>query len=112
MAKQKSIPANPLLGMDLAASVRQTVKKQSAKVTEQENTEQTTADSNEWQRFSFICDKRLVGKLKTIAQVEGFSIREVMEHYLSTGVDKYEREHGEINVDNVVKCKHCVTDVL
>lgn len=44
--------------------------------------------------FTFICDSRIIEKIKAIANREGFPIRQVMEFFLNNGIDAYERKHG------------------
>ncbi len=48
-----------------------------------------------WQHFTFICDKTIVTKIRAIADREGFSIRELIEHILSNAIASYESKHGE-----------------
>lgn len=49
-----------------------------------------------WQHFTFICDKKIVSKLRAIAKNEGFSIRELIEYMLLKGISLYENKHGTI----------------
>lgn len=44
--------------------------------------------------FTFICNSRIIEKIKAISSREGFSIRQVMEFFLNNGIDAYERKHG------------------
>lgn len=46
------------------------------------------------EHFTFICDSVIVEKIKAIASREGFTIRQVMELFLSDGIGAYERKHG------------------
>lgn len=52
--------------------------------------------SYSWQHFSVICSVEIVDKVKTIAHNEGFSIREVVEKFLSDGIARYEQKHGAV----------------
>lgn len=65
--------------------------------------------TTDWQRFSVICDKKLIAKLRLIATKEHFTIREVLEYWIRTGIDKYENEYGEINEDSHTRV---ITDVF
>ena len=49
-----------------------------------------------WQHFTFICAVEIVVKIKAIARIEGFSIREVLEKFLSDGIARYEQKHGAV----------------
>lgn len=61
-----------------------------------------------YKRCAFICSPELWGKMQAIAQKEGFTIRQVMEHWMQTGISSYEQKHGTIepkgkkNIDNVL----------
>lgn len=65
--------------------------------------------TTDWQRFSVICDKKLIVKLRLIAKKEHFTIREVLEYWMRTGIEKYENEYGEINEDSHIRV---ITDVF
>ena len=49
-----------------------------------------------WQRFTVICAVEIVVKIKAIARIEGFSIREVIEKFLRDGIARYEQKHGAV----------------
>ena len=63
-----------------------------------------------WMHFTVICNGELVDKIKTIAQKEGFTIREVVEKFFRTGICSYESKHGPIKLKN--KKKQNIDDVL
>ncbi len=46
--------------------------------------------------FSVICSSEIVEKVKAIAKLEGFTIREVVEKYLSDGIRNYENKRGPV----------------
>ncbi len=46
--------------------------------------------------FSVICSSEIVEKVKNIAKLEGFTIREVVEKYLSDGIKNYETKRGPV----------------
>lgn len=74
-----------------------------------ENPQATTPDTC-WTRFTVICSGELVDKIKTIAQKEGFTIREVVEKFFSKGISSYESKHGPIKVKN--RKKKNIDDIL
>ena len=49
-----------------------------------------------WQHFTVICAVEIVVKIKAIARIEGFSIREVIEKFLRDGIARYEQKHGAV----------------
>ena len=53
-------------------------------------------NDNDRTHFTVICKSLLVDKVKTLAKMEGFTIREVVEKFLSDGITKYECKHGHI----------------
>lgn len=61
-----------------------------------------------YRHCSFICDSKLWDKALAIASKEGFSIREVIEHWIRAGIASYEAKHGEVDVGS----KRSVDDVL
>lgn len=91
----------PLNGFeDLESSVKDITQK--AKPTEQPKPQKQQA-SNEtsiikraWQHFTVICAVEIVVKIKAIARIEGFSIRDVVEKFLSDGIARYEQKHGAV----------------
>ncbi len=58
--------------------------------------------------FSVICSSELVEKVKIIAKLEGFTIREVVEKYLSDGIKSYENKRGPV----IFKNNKDIDDVL
>ena len=60
-----------------------------------------------WQHFTIICAVEIVVKIKAIARIEGFSIREVIEKFLSDGITRYEQKHGA-----VTNRKKSIDDIL
>lgn len=68
---------------------------------------------NSWTRFCVICSVELVEKIKYIATVEGFTIREVVEKSLSNTINTYERKKGKkIELKLRRKPKKDINDVL
>lgn len=63
-----------------------------------------------YSRFTVICDSCLSDKIRTIADNEGFSIREVVEKSFRDTINKYESKRGPIMVKS--KKKQNVEDVL
>ena len=49
-----------------------------------------------YKHCAFICSAELWGKMQAIAQREGFTIRQVMEHWMRTGISSYEAKHGTV----------------
>ncbi|MBQ8453848.1 MAG: hypothetical protein IJ537_00680 [Bacteroidaceae bacterium] len=93
--------AFPLDGFeDLESGVKSITQK--AKPTEQPKPQMQQAPKDAsvikkaWQHFTVILAVEIVDKVKTIAHNEGFSIREVVEKFLSDGIVRYERKHGAV----------------
>ena len=93
--------AFPLNGFeDLESSVKSITQK--AKPTEQpkpqkqQASEEASVIKKSWQHFTIICAVEIVVKIKTIARIEGFSIREVIEKFLNDGIARYEQKHGAV----------------
>ena len=91
----------PLNGFeDLESSVKDITQK--AKPTEQPKPQKQQAPEKAsvirkaWQHFTFICAVEIVVKIKAIARIEGFSIREVVEKFLRDGIARYEQKHGAV----------------
>ena len=60
-----------------------------------------------WQHFTVILAVEIVVKIKAIARIEGFSIRDVVEKFLSDGIARYEQKHGAVinrkkNIDDIL----------
>ena len=85
---------------DLESSVKDITQK--AKPTEQpkphkqQAPEEASVIKKAWQHFTFICAVEIVVKIKAIARIEGFSIREVVEKFLRDGIARYEQKHGAV----------------
>ena len=85
---------------DLENSVKDITQK--AKPTEQPKPQKQQAPKESsvikkaWQHFTFICAVEIVVKIKAIARIEGFSIREVVEKFLRDGIARYEQKHGAV----------------
>ena len=96
---------------DLESSVKDITQR--AKPTEQpkpqkqQEPEEVSVIKKAWQHFTIICAVEIVVKIKTIARIEGFSIREVVEKFLRDGIARYEQKHG-----TVTNCKKSVDEVL
>ena len=70
---------------------------------------QVTPDTS-WIHFTVICSSELVEKIKTIAQKEGFTIREVVEKFFRNGIGSYEGKHGTVKVKS--RRRQNIDDVL
>ena len=85
---------------DLESSVKDITQK--AKPTDQPKPQKQQAPKDAsvikkaWQHFTFICAVEIVVKIKAIARIEGFSIREVIEKFLRDGIARYEQKHGAV----------------
>ena len=94
--------AFPLDGFeDLESGVKSITQKakpveQSRSQEQQKKSEEASAIKKAWQHFTVILAVEIVDKVKTIAHNEGFSIREVVEKFLSDGIVRYERKHGAV----------------
>jgi len=53
--------------------------------------------SYDWDRWTIVISKEVKAKVMAIASKEGFSIREVLEKFLNTGIDAYEAKHGKVS---------------
>ena len=62
----------------------------------QQAPEETSVIRKAWQHFTIICAVEIVVKIKAIARIEGFSIREVIEKFLRDGIARYEQKHGAV----------------
>ena len=58
-----------------------------------------------WDRWTIICSIEIQNKIKSISEKEQFSIREVVEKFLSDGIDAYEAKHGKIRAKSRKKRK-------
>ncbi len=86
---------------DLESEVR-SITQQQAKPKEQKKPQkeqgpkEASVNKTVWQRFTVICAVEIVVKIKAIARIEGFSIREVIEKFLRDGIARYEQKHGAV----------------
>lgn len=71
------------------------------------NTDTANFAKSNWQHFTVICSTDIVKKIKAIAHIEGFSIRDVVEKILGDGILRYEKKHGAITTQ-----KRNIEDVL
>ncbi len=104
--------AFPLDGFnDLESSVRnitqQARPKEQKKPHEEQRSEDTSVIKRAWQHFTVILAVDIVVKIKAIARIEGFSIRDVVEKFLSDGIARYEQKHGAVtnrkkNIDDIL----------
>ena len=104
--------AFPLDGFnDLESSVRnitqQARPKEQKKPHEEQRSEDTSVIKRAWQHFTVILVVDIVVKIKAIARIEGFSIRDVVEKFLSDGIARYEQKHGAVtnrkkNIDDIL----------
>ena len=85
---------------DLESEVRSITQqprlKEQPKPQKQQTPEETSVIKKTWQHFTVICAVEIVVKIKAIARIEGFSIREVIEKFLSDGIARYEQKHGTV----------------
>ena len=49
--------------------------------------------------FSCICDSKLIDKVRTLAWKEHMTVRAVVEKMFSTCISRYEKKHGDIEVE-------------
>ena len=96
---------------DLESEVRSITHQARPKEPKKPQNEQRPKEASDiktvWQHFTFICAVEIVVKIKAIARIEGFSIREVIEKFLRDGIARYEQKHGA-----VTNCKKSVDEVL
>ena len=52
------------------------------------------AGERDWERFSFVCSKEIIQKVHDISEMEGFTIRDIMELFLQRGIANYEKKNG------------------
>lgn len=100
---------NPMEETIMEEDLRREALFHSRQIQEEDPGSQHAEEAYVWQRFSVICDRQLVAKLRLIAKKEHFSIREVLEYWLRTGIEKYESEHGVVSEDSPSRV---VTDVF
>ena len=93
--------AFPLNGFeDLESSVKSITQKvkptDQPKPQKQQAPKEASIIKKAWQHFTIICAVEIVVKIKAIAHIEGFSIREVVEKFLMDGIARYEQKHGAV----------------
>ena len=108
MSKKKNIQP---LDFDMASEAYQTAGVDVTPTTSSEEKKNVTQSVYDWDRFCFICDKVLIAKVKAIAEKEGLSIREQMEHMITIGINRYERKNGAVSID-VTASKRKIKDIL
>ena len=85
---------------DLESSVKDITQKgkptEQPKPQKQQVPEEASVIKKAWQHFTIICAVEIVIKIKAIARIEGFSIREVIEKFLRDGIARYEQKHGTV----------------
>ena len=85
---------------DLESEVRSITQqprlKEQKKPQKVQGPKEASAIKTAWQRFTVICAVEIVVKIKAIARIEGFSIREVIEKFLRDGIARYEQKHGAV----------------
>ena len=85
---------------DLESSVKDITQKtkptEQSKPQKQQAPEEASVIKKAWQHFTFICAVEIVVKIKAIARIEGFSIREVIEKFLRDGIARYEQKYGAV----------------
>ena len=110
MSKKYGQVRNPLDGKIFSEEIReQSLHNNNPPKENTPNENKVENKTTDWQRFSVICDKKLIVKLRLIAKKEHFTIREVLEYWMRTGINKYENEYGEINEDSHIRV---ITDVF
>ena len=95
------------LESDVRSITQQTSPKEQKKQQEEQRPEKTSVIKRAWQHFTVILAVEIVVKIKAIARIEGFSIRDVVEKFLRDGIARYEQKHGA-----VTNCKKSIDDIL
>ena len=95
------------LESDVRSITQQTRPKEQKKPQEEQRSEETSVIKRAWQHFTVILAVEIVVKIKAIARIEGFSIRDVVEKFLSDGIARYEQKHGAVinrkkNIDDIL----------
>ena len=95
------------LESDVRSITQQTRPKEQKKPHEEQRSEDTSVIKRAWQHFTVILAVDIVVKIKAIARIEGFSIRDVVEKFLSDGIARYEQKHGAVtnrkkNIDDIL----------
>lgn len=94
MTKNNSFQS-PVIDIDLSDMLREATAPSQTEP-QSRTPKKLPGQKSSWQHFSVICDKTIVSKVHAIAKNEGFSVRDVVEYMLSTGIDAYEKKHGGI----------------
>ena len=95
------------LESDVRSITQQTRQKEQKKPQEEQRSEKTSVIKRAWQHFTVILAVEIVVKIKAIARIEGFSIRDVVEKFLRDGIARYEQKHGV-----VTNRKKSIDDIL
>ena len=95
------------LESDVRSITQQTRPKEQKTPQEEQRPEEISVIKRAWQHFTVILAVEIVVKIKAIARIEGFSIRDVVEKFLSDGIARYEQKHGA-----VTNCKKSIDDIL
>mgnify|MGYP002867069094 CR=1 FL=1 len=95
------------LESDVRSITQQTRPKEQKTPQEEQRPEETSVIKRAWQHFTVILAVEIVVKIKAIARIEGFSIRDVVEKFLSDGIARYEQKHGA-----VTNRKKSIDDIL
>ena len=95
------------LESDVRSITQQARPKEQKKPQEEQRPEETSVIKRTWQHFTVILAVDIVVEIKAIARIEGFSIRDVVEKFLSDGIARYEQKHGA-----VTNRKKSIDDIL
>jgi hypothetical protein len=95
------------LESDVRSITQQIRPKEQKTPQEEQRPEETSVIKRAWQHFTVILAVEIVVKIKAIARIEGFSIRDVVEKFLSDGIARYEQKHGA-----VTNRKKSIDDIL
>ena len=95
------------LESDVRSITQQTRPKEQKTPQEEQRPEESSVIKRAWQHFTVILAVDIVVKIKAIARIEGFSIRDVVEKFLSDGIARYEQKHGAVtnrkkNIDDIL----------
>ena len=95
------------LESDVRSITQQTRPKEQKTPQEEQRPEESSVIKRAWQHFTVILAVEIVVKIKAIARIEGFSIRDVVEKFLRDGIARYEQKHGA-----VTNRKKSIDDIL
>ena len=95
------------LESDVRSITQQTRPKEQKTPQEEQRPEESSVIKRAWQQFTVILAVEIVVKIKAIARIEGFSIRDVVEKFLRDGIARYEQKHGAVtnrkkNIDDIL----------